>query len=587
MPSIFGQLTALEVRTYLKRYTPFQRQAQKYYRGDHWQYGEGWIAPAPDKSHELYASTMAQIKRAFISKNSLKEVIKRHIAGVVGKSPAWRFALRSPTSPDGEPTKQEKDFIAATEAAITTWWDNRKIHKLLQDRLVPLLYAGRTVFRIFIPNKRRGEDGTITALTLEQALEHIYIDSPNPEDCTVSTVREYMEPLGVYVYRDKSSSGTEITYLDDEGKTVLKIAKEGITTTKQGNRTTREYTALDKQDEPLTLDLQGHLWMIEIEREPLVSEQVVQNQKLLNQALTMLGRNSVQGGFLERTILNGEMPGEWQTDGDGNKKFVPAPYTVGAGTTNWIQGRTIFDELTNKVTVANPSVVYRDPVAVETFIETARQAYRNILEEVNELHVLISGDATPSGFSRVQARTDFIKELEITAPLVVDTCTWMLEAVLYLAAELSGNDEGEANGSNAGEDGNTTLTYAGLRAVVDVRMDAGQLSAEERLAVLSELEKGAISREKAMVLLGVDDVDAELSKIQAERDSSLEQLTIRAELAQLVDGLVGIAPEILKALKFPDELVKAVQAAQKYQEENPEENPEEEEEDSPDDQEQE
>jgi hypothetical protein len=82
----------------------------------------------------------------------------------------------------------------------------------------------------------------------------------------------------------------------------------------------------------------------------------------------MLPRNVVTGGFLERVLLNAQMPGYWvdangnrTTDINARKKFVALPYKAGAGTTNFVRGMDYLDAKTGETKVTDPQIQWREP----------------------------------------------------------------------------------------------------------------------------------------------------------------------------------------------------------------------------------
>jgi hypothetical protein len=212
----------------------------------------------------------------------------------------------------------------------------------------------------------------------------------------------------------------------------------------------------------------------------------------------------VLGGFLERTYLNAQLPGREEDDPNrpGQKRFVPERLHVGAGATNFISGVvTGIDQNGNDV-IATPQLIYRDPVPVTTFRDTKAESYRTILEEVQQLHALISGDATSTGESRKQARSDFEESLSDTKTQVEAAIRWLLETVLAMAATF------------AGQPGR----YASLRASVTCRLNLGPISSEDQRVAKELVEAEIISRETGRNWVGVDDVDAEAAKIEAEQE---------------------------------------------------------------------
>ena len=259
----------------------------------------------------------------------------------------------------------------------------------------------------------------------------------------------------------------------------------------------------DAQRAPL--DLGGRLTIYALRRDPLITPQVRQQQRLLNLAKTMLGRNVVLGGFLERIILNAQLPGTIAVDSaTGLKTFTPDPLKLGAGTTNVFAGLPITDEGGRVTGYATPSVIYRDPVPVTTFEETARSAYLGILEETQQLYAAIAGDATASGESRAQARADFTLSLGDTIAQVEQAGRWLIETALALAAAFSGQ---------AGR-------YEALRATFSCRVDTGPITADEQDQTRQNVAANLLSEESGMERIGVADVDAEKTKIAAQRENA-------------------------------------------------------------------
>jgi hypothetical protein len=222
-------------------------------------------------------------------------------------------------------------------------------------------------------------------------------------------------------------------------------------------------------------------------------------------SLTMLDRNAIQGGFLERVILNAEPPGEWVSDPNSpnGKKFVPKPMQIGAGRTTFIGSRVVESNESGDPPIILPADIrWKDPIKPDTFIATAAEHRHGIYEEASQLHALISGDATASAVSRVQARADFLDSLSKTKPQVDDAIRWLMEIALDHACFFAGIDR--------------ETEFGLIRASCDVQMSTGPLTPEERQAVMDMVEKEMLSLETAMQLLGVEDVDAERSRLSQE-----------------------------------------------------------------------
>lgn len=487
MATPFDKLTIAQIQQAIQKATPADYALNKlFYDGDHWNQGQGWAGPHPATGDPMAPQVMLEIKRAFVSSNKVKEITGRHVGGCIGREPQWGLTVRRPLKEKQKPTQAEQKLIDEAEALLTEWWDERGIHQLLRDTLATLLLGKRAALRLFVP---AGVliDGRIPQADFKTALMQLYVAHPTPAQSLVLTDADTQQRCGVYLYQRDSQTIAELTYLDERGNTVLRILREQVAETPEPDA---------------VLELGKQLLIHELRRDLLVTQQIRENQAQLNMAKTMMGRNVVQGGFLERIILNGQMPGGYVEDEDApdGKRFVPAPFRTGAGTTNFVSGATYKDEDGTKH-IANPSVVYRDPVKVDTFVATEQAAYRSILEEAHQLHALISGDATASGESRKQARGDFKSDLEITAPELQRAVRWLLETVLAVASTLAGQ-------------GNR---YAGLRATCTARIDTGPMAGDEITQVQALAGgKALLSQESGMSRIGVEDTDAEKALIAAE-----------------------------------------------------------------------
>lgn len=489
--------------------------------GDHWQGGYGWIGPMPQSNDPGYAETFAEIYRGFTSRNVIGEVVFRHTSGVVGREPRWGLALKRALATDEVMTTQEQALIDEAEALLTQWWDMRRVHEWMQRYVTTLLYAGRATLRLYVPDGLL--DGVtdaitgaarrvISAATVEEALSKIWLDHPLPEQATVAIDEDTQQQAGVLLYEvGVKSTGlgsperrSEITYADGDTTVVRILVGEEQT----------EYR----------LDFGGHLTMFESRRPALITPQAQESQRALNLALSMLPRNVVTGGFLERILLNAQMPGEWITDpSTGQKRFHPEPYYAGAGTTNFVQG--VQYEQDGKTVLANPSVHFRDPVPVTASIDAKKSHYEDILEETRQAHVLMTNDLRASGKSREQGRADFEADLTLTKSHAESVGRWVIITVLAMGEAL------------AGTPGKYTKQ---LRATFACQIDTGPLDAQERAANDASVGK-TLSRETAMERNGVVDVDAELQRMNAEPAAQIALVTAQATaIKTLTDAGAGL-----------------------------------------------
>jgi hypothetical protein len=567
MPLIpFDVWSANDVKTRMQAgLDPTATQVNRsFYGGDHWQNGEGWIGPLPKASQtvgeqgarETYQARNLhmEIQRGFISKNVTAEVIDRHRDGIIGTEPDWSFMVRRPLKEAEKPTTAEQSDIDTVEAAMTAWWDKHKVHETFKQSITKLLYAAgtlktstvspsRTCLRLFVPaglldegtigegeTARRVRGLAVPSGDIAAALDKIFVDAPEPDQSNVWTDTEKMTMLevGLFVTTDAISGQqtVEIDYVDANGNTIVK------TFVGSGEGQTAE------------MRLGGRLTMHKLERSGFVTDQVRQNQKALNLEMSMVPRNATLAGFLERIIMNAEVPGHWETTADGGKKFVPDPYYSGAATINWLRG-IMMDNPTGGKTLSTPQVHTHEPTVPTALIEAKRDAYRDILEETDQIHALLMADATASGESRKQARGEFAASLKETQIPLEAAGRWLLETALAMAEHFA-NVPGKY--TNA------------LRAVFSCRLDTGPLSDAEQTTIVAQVDKGMLSRASGMVQIGnVSDPDAEIARIMEQDGGNLD---VRLKKATIYGLLITAGlPEIEAATLagFTDEEKKVLQ----------------------------
>lgn len=452
--------------------------------GDHWQEGDGWSGPIVSPDDTSYAEVRAEIARAFVSQNVIREVTDRHVSGVVGREPSWSLTPRRALAEGEQPTAEERALIDEAEALLTAWWYARGIPILLADLARHALLGGRSCARFYVPSGYLDEGGAVAAQDAADALSSLWVDAVPPLAATVATDARTRRDTGIYVGRDP-----------DARREYAEVSAV------EGALTVTRVLGLGGEVERAALDLGGRLPLHELRLPTLITAQVRALQRLLNLALSMLGRNTVLGGFLERVILNAQLPGRMVEQPDGTRAFERDPFIVGAGSTNVLVGVPVHDGEGNISGYTSPSVVYRDPVAVGTFRDTRDEAYRAILSECRQLHALIAADATASGESRRQALYDFLTSLRATKGGMDTLGRWLLETALAYAAAFGGQPG----------------RYDGLRAVFACRLDPGPVPADESRLVLDLVEGGLLSREGGMERAGVEDVDAEQARIEQER----------------------------------------------------------------------
>lgn len=509
--TMFESLTLKQVEEAVNAVAPDDAaiQARAFYDGDHWQSGDAWIGARPPSDSPQFVTALANIEAAFVSENVTKEIVDRHKAGVLSREPTWRFVPRRALVKDEAPNPSEQTRIDELEAAMTEWWDRRRPHQLIGDALVNALLGGRGPMRVFVPSDLRAEDSSVSAEDFASALDMVYVDAPDPGSAAVLVdVNSRHEvaallfdkfPTSYFMGVTPAGSGekvAEISYLNDDGTTALRVINSS--------------GVAEEANPPLALA--RHVTQNDLTREPLISNQVRRLQMGLNLVLTQMLRNVNLAGSLERTMINVMPPGEYvdsagkpwvEGKSSGEKTYKAQTMPVGSGVSAFLRGYAIYDKDNNLTGYSNGSINYRDPVPVTTFSDTRALLYMSILGQVGQLHALIAKDATASGESRKQARSEFESSLADSESPVNNTGRWLLETVASLAAIFA----------------RTPDRYSDLRCEFSVTLDAGPLSADDRREVVDEFTKHVFSHETTLTKLECPDVDAELQKI-AEEDQA-------------------------------------------------------------------
>lgn len=481
-------------RTYpdplVKRRNQIAVDATEYLKGNHWQDSRGFIGQLPPSTVPFSSQIIADIKAGFVTENVILEVVETHTGGILGREPTWGFL-----NAEGKLAKGDNTFESETGETLTPWWNERKALRDLQKLVQLLVCEGRVVRRLFFPRVLKGK--TVTASSLADALKFIYFTHHSCDVAGVFTDPDSQQDIGIYLYKELmedssvKNQAAELSYLDEAGNTRCRIVRD------KGAPT-----------EFPPYPLGGHLLLYELQRTPLITEQVQSNQKALNLAHTMMMRNVNLAGSRERIVTNAKPPVNVEgVDVHKGRKLTPGKWSTGPGAVMNVQGWPYYsDDGKTIVGYTNPNVTVTDPVSVETFEKTIDREKQSIYSQCHQRHVLIVDKADTSGRAREVARREFERSLKESKILVDASGRWQLEASLRLAAYVIQQVE----------------KYKNLRADFNCLIDAGEPDPEKQKTVLLMRQPGGaknrplISDETARAWVGVEDPAAEATLVEME-----------------------------------------------------------------------
>lgn len=486
---------------------------------NHWgQDGRGWRGPlprydgSPDSTAHV-ARVTAEIERGFISRNLPLNVVQRHVNGIAGREPLWSITPKRKIARGDKLKADEQALIDEFTDALSSWWDNSGVWLAIQKALTTALWSERGTLRLFVPRSKleanvtdgagNSGPGVPGGLSLAEALGFISVQSPHWDAAGV--VRDIEGRVAHAYFHYKDAMGLPFWEIQER----LPDGMTRVTPASTGNDT-------DPSDEYPVPDL----LLFEVKLDPLITESVRRLALFADKTMTMGSRNIDLGGFVERTILNAQMPGAWKDDptAPGGKRFTPSTYNTGSGVTNFLNGISIMvkDEATGKLVpsgnFSTPSVQYKDPSGWDVFGSTFDEVREAIFDEAKQLHVLMTGDGRVNGVSRIQAVQDFISSLEPTRMALEQLVRWVINTVLRLGLHFIGRRP----------------DYDAFHATVQARMSAVQPTPGEMDTAIKLQESGLFSEETTFGRLGVEDIAAEKARRAAEGITPVLALKILA-----------------------------------------------------------
>ena len=279
---------------------------------------------------------------------------------------------------------------------------------------------------------------------------------------------------------------------------------------------------------PIFLDSQ--LLAEAIEVRPLVSEQLMQNNRALNLDLTLGVNVLIENGFPEMAVTNVELETKKVQDPTDSSKTVNVPKGIRRGQSvvnNFVGIQSVNKEGEQRFEA--PDVYYKEPSPMTTFKDGEELYYRQCLQESKQLYVLMTADSTVSGESRIQARQDFLKKIQRYKSELDRVGTWLLTTLLHMTAAVSGKN----------------AYFKGIGVTFDSKVYAGELSAAEKNVVITMHDKGLIDTESAMVLLGVEDPMIVIDKVRADKAEEMDMQIRRLVAVSKYSAIIQQEKDVL------------------------------------------
>lgn len=439
-----------------------------YYLGKTFNY---WTGPKPPASHVKYSSVITQLNKIFQSYNLIKEIINYYRDTLIGQQFNWYLSQN----------KEKATEATEAEEILNLWWkwqyqlnfiSNLNRIDPLSDAIISMLVnnisdsgIGVGYLRLYQPKK-----------LLNNPLEYkSYVLHSPPYD-------------SIAVERDDDGFIEYATYNCVQGQETYKLLDSGLC----------EIT--DYEGNVSTVDLGGSIPIFELRGESLLTNSLKECQNSINKTLTLKGENLNYAGFLERVILNGQMPGEWIPDASSpsGERFVPTEsLTYGANTVNFIQGLPLGDPR-NPDGYTNPSISYREPIGSDAFKQSLDIDIQTMYMSAGLGHLLTVSDGSLSGVSRESIKTSFETRLK-SYQLTTENC---LESVFNTMIKL--------------------LNLGSYEATVQLNPALGKPLPEYSKLTIEKYNAGLISRNSAMVELGIKDPDSEIELIKREQEEEVD-----------------------------------------------------------------
>ncbi len=486
---------------------------------NYYQKGKQYVGP-PAAMDDLEGQRY--IEQSFVPLAKLGELTRRYVAGAVGQEPAFETVDEKPITEgaaQGEAAKPSQAKQLA-DSSVGAWWDNERMAETLEVFTSRLVSSNRAYFHYGVPpgfvrdftDAAGSVVSAINAADFQDALELIYCEVPDAGTAFVYTDSSIRQKYGIYSYAEpdpadstKTIKCIEVSWCptrDADGNKIEPVLTQ-VRILKDDKSAPQSFV-LDTGGVPLVVEAKFHPLVFS----PVASDANIRLNNVINSDCTMVKINTDVAGFPEKNHVDIATPviDTGRKDDSGKPIYEDADAMTGPRTAPFHMS-VVDESKDDKGSVTRSArggtIIYRNPVSSDPLLEVIRFFLRELYTAANQAHVLEALSPDSSGVARIEARADFARALLKIARKVEGSLRDVLRGVRCLAAYVAQEQLEEMKA---------------LRDNVTCHPNSGPLSPDEKRLILEEVAAEVISRKLAMTMLGVEDLDAELNKIQEERN---------------------------------------------------------------------
>lgn len=526
-----------------------------YMSGDHLQDGRTWQGPGREEDGSILPSNQVRIRNMLAPIPEALGCVKERVNGACGNEADIDFQPTEPAGKEGAPSDAQVAYAAQLKRDMSRCWDDNDLWGGMDVSdptgvrgavaLASSWLQGRACLRAFWSNPAQAKDR-------RTALRRIKVVALSPDRCGIYTDPDTHREVGWFLFKDT----------DDRECAEVWYSQE----TKSGEEVTvwRMLTAGVAEEKPTIIPTGGLLPIVHVKIGTLLTEPVLRLQGSVDTLNTLLMNLCNAHGLAARTELNTEDDGVWQasapagieaprtrvTDGVTDY-FKPTVPTLGNYVIRKIRGfeytvSLASDNEKETFGITTPSVHYHEPSPPSALIESAdyeRRALRDACHQGHRMNGLSGSTAEASGDAYEQARAMFVSDIESVGK-AVDTAVAKLISWIMAAAEWRSG-------------GSAQKFLNDWTVVAKSHPNAGPVSSATQTSTIALVEKKIISKSEGTARVGVQDVQGERDRIEAERtigERSAEVAELIATPADPVTAWIsaGIPGETAKALARGD-----------------------------------